>query len=473
MLKFFHRCFLPLLLVTVLPLLGCNLLSLALEDSPTVDPKPEATQISITATTAEQDATSLVQSSTATPAPPLVELVQDYEISDGKPTPFPAVHTDTSQQTAVLEEYWAYLETDHVYRLALADLFAELRPESEARLAAGMSNAEFWAMLSEMTYALGDEHSYFFTADQSEGVRNLSRGASGYSGVGVALVGLPETQTALVGWAIPDNPASQVGIRAGDQILAVDGFRYCCAGNGEPFNFLSGPGDVPVEILVQKPNGDVLEVTVNRAPIQLTSEIEVARFGDIGYLRINTFFSHDIRAKFETEWQALNAKQDLAGLIIDLRTNTGGLINPMHNILANFVDGDLHWYYEPYAEDGKLIPRNMRGDDVLGSQSIPLAVLVSAATNSGGELFAGYLSVNQGHRTTIIGMPTHANIEKITPYELSDGSTLYLATDTIWPLEGNWEEDGVPLDIQMEFDWQHLGDPDLDAVLNKALEVLN
>ncbi len=475
---------LALLPAFALLLLACNLAELVLSDtSPTDNSLPTSApedRLDIPIQDPEMATESAVVQATAiatnAPKPSVPDVapadLAGYEILDVQPTAYPAVYTDTALQTTVFDEFWSLIMTEHVYRQQLAPQLAPLKAQYDAQISAGLNNAEFWALLTEITYQLNDEHSYLVSADKAEGVRNLLRGDAGYAGIGVALIGQPENDSALVGWAIPNNAAWNAGLRNGDRIIAVNGYRLCCAPNGEAFDFISGPAGTTIDLLVQKPDGTLQERTVTRSPIEVQDAIVTNRFGDTGYIQINTFLDRDIDDKFAAAWASLNANQDLTGLVIDLRTNTGGLIIQSNAILSYFVDGDLFWYYEPYIEKGNLVPRNMAGQDVLGSQSIPLAVLVSSATNSMGERFAGFLHDNQRSQALTIGTTTHANIEEITPFNLADGSILYLATDTIWPISGDWEETGVPIDIPVSFDWQHLGDPNLDAALQTAIQQL-
>ena len=169
--------------------------------------------------------------------------------------------------------------------------------------------------------------------------------------------------------------------------------------------------------------------------------------------------------RFREIWDALNGDGALVGLILDLRTNTGGLVTPTNLILSLFVDGEMYYYYE---HGDRNIPRTMRGEDIHSSQSIPLAALVGEATNSQAEVFAGIL--HDMGRAVLIGGTTNGNVETLGGYDLPDGSQLYLADDTLIPLSGaDWETHGLTVDIFIEQRWSAITNEQDDQTLAAAI----
>lgn len=410
-------------------------------------------------------------------AVPLNNLETNIELGPllrASPTPFPAVMTDTSQQQATFDFFWETVNESYVYPDFNGADWAGLRGQYQARLDAGLSNQAFWQLLEEMLAELNDEHSYLVTVDNTRALQSFRQGGEGLSGIGVSLIGQPEKDSALVAWVIPGSGAWDAGIRNRDRLIAADGFVLCCNFSSDPYPFLLGPSGSTVKVLVQSPGEDPREVDVIRGPLQLNEVIVTDRLaGDIGYIQINSFIGQDTAREFEAAWRELNPNQDLQGLILDLRTNTGGLVIQGDLILRLFTDGPLYYYYDAFVERGREIPRTMGGEDVLGSQTIPMVVLVSEATNSLGEIVAGILHDNQGGRALTIGNRTNANVEILRSYELPDGSLLYLASDSFAPLSGaDWERDGVPLDIEIEQLWSEIGEGDPDLALEAAIDYL-
>lgn len=341
------------------------------------------------------------------------------------PTLFPAVSTDTSRQLETFDAFWEIVAEEYVYPDYNGLDWDGIRPQYRNRVEAGMSNPEFWRMLTELVYMLDDEHSYFISTDEVEGVRTLRTTGVGYSGVGVSLIGRPEQGDALAAWVIPGNGLYEAGVRDGDRLIAVNGHPICCELNGDVFDFLI----------------------------------------------INSFLASDVRPLFDAAWNELNSPTRLDGVIIDLRTNTGGLITPTRNIMGYFYTGVWHYYYEPYVRDGRTINADGGGDDILGSKTVPMVVLVGEATNSMGEFFGGVM--RDTGRATLIGRPTNGNIETLTPFDLPDGSQLVLATDSYVPLSlDEWESNGLTLDITVEQAYGEIARDGRDEALEAALELL-
>ena len=74
----------------------------------------------------------------------------------------------------------------------------------------------------------------------------------------------------------------------------------------------------------------------------------------------------------------------------------------------------------------------------------------------------------------MIGRPTVGNIETISPFDLPDGSLLYLATDSFAPLSGDdWEENGLTIDILVDQPYGHVAADGRDEALEIALDLLS
>jgi C-terminal processing protease CtpA/Prc len=139
----------------------------------------------------------------------------------------------------------------------------------------------------------------------------------------------------------------------------------------------------------------------------------------------------------------------------------------MEGVLSLFTFG------EPggYLSRTRLEPLNLAGRDLSGSQTLPLVVLVSEATNSSGELFAGLLQ--ERARAQIIGGTTRANVETLFAHDLPDGSQLWLAEERFVPLSGaRWEETGIVPDLLIEQSWDGFVESADDEALRAALEAL-
>ena len=114
-------------------------------------------------------------------------------------------------------------------------------------------------------------------------------------------------------------------------------------------------------------------------------------------------------------------------------------------------------------------------DPIDNSQSVPLVILIGRDTESFAEIFSGAL--RDVGRAVLVGQPTAGNVEIIYPYDLEDGSRLWLAEDTFESANGErWEGDGVQPDIVVPGNWEDFteeDDPQLGAALDEVLRLID
>jgi len=113
----------------------------------------------------------------------------------------------------------------------------------------------------------------------------------------------------------------------------------------------------------------------------------------------------------------------------------------------------------------------VKGQDVFGSQEIPLVVLVSQNTSGTPEILAASLQMHK--RATVIGEKTPGSIEAATSFYLPDGSEIFVQTTSF--VLPNGEEvgtTGVVPDVSIEAGWDEVL-PNNDPVLDRAIEILD
>jgi C-terminal processing protease CtpA/Prc len=115
---------------------------------------------------------------------------------------------------------------------------------------------------------------------------------------------------------------------------------------------------------------------------------------------------------------------------------------------------------------------NLQAEDIGGSQTVPLIVMVDVNTVSYGEIVSGVLRLSG--RATIIGEPTLGNVEQLRRYDFADGSRAWIATATFEPLgeaNGIWEDTGIVPDVVVPSRWDLFSEAN-DPVLAMAVDLL-
>jgi len=273
------------------------------------------------------------------------------------------------------------------------------------------------AAMEGMVSSLGDRYSAYLGRPQMGEARIQTSGEFGGIGVSVA----PQDGLLVITEVMESSPARQVGLAEGDMIVKVDGQECSKLPFPEAVALVRGKVGTPVELAVmQQKTGQTVTFNVVRRKITLETVKWEMLESDLGLLRVEQFDQHSL-AKIKDGIDAL-LSQGMRGLILDLRNNTGGLLDQAVAVSDLFLDRGAIVKLESRltqerdsfkASEGTALPQDM-----------PLVVLVDGRTASAAEIVAGALK--QHGRATIIGTRTFGKgaVNKI--YPLPDGSGVIL-----------------------------------------------
>ena len=268
-----------------------------------------------------------------------------------------------------------------------------------------------------------DPHSAYLEKDDAEDLQEQTEGA--YSGVGVEIEQRPD-RSLLVVAPIDGTPAQRAGLRAGDVIIAIDGQALAAEGADAASRELRGPEGSQVTVTYLR-MGEPLprDLVITRETIRITSVSSRLLEPGYGYLRIANFQS-DTGPQVLRQLRALNAQAEggqLAGLVLDLRSNPGGLLNAAVEAADAFLDDGLI-----VRTKGRLAYSNASfhakpGDLLKGA---PMVVLVDAGTASAAEVLAGALRDHR--RALLMGSRTFGKGSVQTVVPLENGDSIKLTT---------------------------------------------
>ncbi len=267
--------------------------------------------------------------------------------------------------------------------------------------------------------ALLDPHTVFVEPVPRQLEQDRLRGA--YGGIGVAVWRDDEGRIALSPY--PDSPAKRAGLTRGDVLLAVDGEPLPGAVTESEVEVrLRGEVGTEVRLTVRRSNGSSLEVTIEREVIEVPSLTWHMETPATGYV-------HVMRFTDRTDDELAVALQGLkeagaSGLVLDLRENRGGLLEPAVAVAGQFLEEDD----VVLRQESEGRTRTFRAESA-GDLTTPLAVLVDGGTASAAEIVAGALQDQE--RAVLIGSTTFGKGSVQEIYDLSDGSSLHVTT-AIW-----------------------------------------
>jgi carboxyl-terminal processing protease len=332
-----------------------------------------------------------------------------------------------------------------------------------------MTDENFYLAMVEMVDSLGDDHSVFLDPSETLAGEAEYEGQYDYTGIGLLNVAVPERSRLVVILVFPDSPADRAGIKIHDSILAIDGVPVLDE-DGSRSQSLRGPVGSHLTLTIASPGKEPHDVTLTRERITSSLPVpyelmETAGGKRVGYIMLASFSDRTIVRQVEDALKELTSSSPLDGLIIDNRQNSGGADTIVRGVLANFTRGTVGYFVN---RDGRRA-FNIIGQNINGSQDVPLVVLVGRDTVSFGEIFAGILQdLGRAH---IIGQTTDGNVETLYIYNFADGSSAWIAHDTFEALKDtsrNWEESGIVPDQIVLSNWDEVtleNDPVIQAAL--------
>jgi carboxyl-terminal processing protease len=290
-----------------------------------------------------------------------------------------------------------------------------------------------------------DPHSSFMTPDEFRELQIETKGK--FSGIGIEIA--LKDQILTVVSPIEGTPAYQAGLKAGDQILKING--------------TSAKNVTLIEAvkLIRGPKGSRVTLTINREGFQHPKDVVItreiipirsvkARILDdgIGYIRLANFqdsTDNDLKAYLKKMKQRL---VPFKGLVLDLRNDPGGLLEQAVRVSDEFLKSGLIVYTE-----GRNRNQNMRfyaRDSEEGKvASIPIVVLINEGSASASEIVAGALKDQK--RALIVGTKSFGKGSVQTIIPLDDGSALRLTTALYFTPSGvTINEKGVKPDVLVE-----------------------
>jgi len=270
------------------------------------------------------------------------------------------------------------------------------------------------AMLKEL-----DSHSVYLSKHEWENLMIDTRGEFG--GLGITISIRDDFPTVIS--PIEDTPAYRLGIQGGDRIIEIERESTKGWNSEQAVSKLRGPPGTQVDITVFREGlEDSLYFTVTREVIKVPSVPYQENLDGIGYIRVSRFAEktadelEDAIVEFE--------RQGVEGLILDLRSNPGGLLEAAREVSELFLGRDtLIVYTESRIPDGN---QKFKSTARRVHDKFPVVVLVNGFSASASEIVAGALQ--DWDKAVIVGQPSFGKGSVQTVFKIEGGSALKLTT---------------------------------------------
>ncbi len=297
--------------------------------------------------------------------------------------------------------------------------------------------------IRESLESLGDPYTRFL--DPGEYANLTSQTSGELSGIGIQLGIDQKTSKLTVIEPIPNSPAIEAGLLAGDHIVRIDGKPTQSMTLEQASAQIKGEVGTEVKLTISRPAKPNFEVAISRAQIELPSvsyTLNQEQDSRIGYIKLDEFSSHAAE-QMQKAIKELSRKQ-ASGFILDLRGNPGGLLFSSVEIARMWMTNgeivhtiDRKGGNEKFSANGKALT------------DLPLVVLVDGYSASASEILAGALKENQ--RAKVVGSQTYGKGTVQSVHPLSDGSGLAVTIARYYPPSGlDINQKGIAPDIKVD-----------------------
>ncbi len=325
------------------------------------------------------------------------------------------------------------------------------------------TNEDAYVAIETMISSLDDVYTRFLSPKEYNEETASIQGK--LSGIGVQ-IGVRDGKLLIIA-PIEDTPGERAGLKAEDEILEIDGKSTKGITVDAAADKIRGNEGTKVTLLIKRGKEPAKSYTITRANIELKSVSvklpeKVTLAPNIGYIRLSSFISRNATSEFK---DALNKNKDKDALIIDLRSNPGGL-------LTNAL------YIADFLLDSKVIVSTVDRDGYKETQKAtetiltdkPIAVLINGGSASASEILSGALKDNK--RAIIIGKKSFGKglVQEIN--KMPDGAAMHITIQKyLTPNGTDINKKGIEPDISVDFTLEDAKN-ERDPQITKANEVL-
>lgn len=319
--------------------------------------------------------------------------------------------------------------------------------------------------INGMVSSVGDEYTSYSDTKSTDSFDEMVNGT--YEGIGCTIMQDKEKVTVVD--VYENTPAYKAGLKSGDIVKSVDGKDALELGVQELSNYIKNESNGKVKMIVVRDDKEIT-IVLERSKVEIpmvSSKVYEENGKKVGYINISLFSSIATK-QFENALKKLD-KEDIKGLVIDVRGNSGGYLSTVTDITSMLLP------------KGKIIYQVQKGekktatkDKTSEHKEYPIAILTNSGSASASEILAA--AIKESYKGYVVGTKTFGKGTVQQVKKLSDGSMIKYTTQNWLTPSGNWiNEKGIEPTDEVIMDEKYYDNPVIenDNQLKKALELVS
>jgi peptidase, S41 family len=312
-------------------------------------------------------------------------------------------------------------------------------------------------MKKGMVEQLGDPYSKYLNKEEFK--RMMEDTAGNFVGIGVYIAPNKNGEIVVVS-PIKDTPAEKAGIKSGDIISTVDGQNYDAKTMNEAVKAMRGEKGKTVVVGILDSKRQYKEYKIVREDIKTETVFSRMLDNNLGYIQIKAF-EERTASEFREHLTKLK-KNNIKGLVLDLRSNPGGLVDQVTSVADQILPEALIVY-----SSNRIGEKQYAKSDNKESLKIPIVMLVNEGSASASEILSGALQDNK--KATILGVNTFGKGVIQSVLEMDKGGLVITTAQYFTPNGNVVDKKGIKPDVKV--DYKKTGE-NKDSQLDKAIEIL-
>ena len=246
---------------------------------------------------------------------------------------------------------------------------------------------------------------------------------------------------------IDDTPAAKAGLKAGDYITHINGETVVGLSLNDAVSKLRGKVGEEVKLTIRRINSKPLDVTIKRQEIKIQSVKSEIKEDAVAYVRISSFTEDvDKNVSDAIKKAKKELKNDLLGIVIDVRNNPGGLLDQAVEVSDLFLDKGEIVSTRSRNEADTVKFMATEGDI---AKDLPIVVMINEGSASASEILAGALQDH--HRAIVLGEKSFGKGSVQTVMPLGDFGAMRITTARYYTPSGrSIQAKGIEPDIEVK-----------------------